>query len=282
MRIARMIDPAGSAVLVKITDGHVVPLHESAARPGRDVLREALAVGVDLDTAQACGEAVPLGDVRLTSPVTAPEKIIAIGLNYADHARESGIETPSTPVAFAKFPNSIVGPDEAIRFRTSDSSQVDYEAELAVVIGRRCRNIVEADALAHVLGYTVCNDVSARDAQFADGQWVRGKSFDTFCPLGPWIMTADELPDPQTLDIRCRVNGETMQDSNTKEMIFGVAELIGFLSRYMTLEPGDVIATGTPYGVGFARTPAVYLGNGDVVEVEIDGLGLLRNPVVTA
>jgi 2-keto-4-pentenoate hydratase/2-oxohepta-3-ene-1,7-dioic acid hydratase in catechol pathway len=161
----------------------------------------------------------------------------------------------------------------------SDSHEVDYETELAVVIGRRAAGQVR-DPMAHVLGYTVCNDVSARDAQFADGQWVRGKSFDTFCPLGPWIVTASELPNPQSLGIGCTVSGEKLQDGSTTEMIFPVAELVSYIARFMTLEAGDVIATGTPYGVGFARDPQRFLRDGDEVMCWVEGIGELTNPVV--
>jgi 2-keto-4-pentenoate hydratase/2-oxohepta-3-ene-1,7-dioic acid hydratase in catechol pathway len=279
VRIARAHAPDGGSYIVGIDGGAATPLLPAAGGPGRDALRDALAEGVDLAGLTPVGEASPLASWTLDAPVSAPGKILAIGLNYADHAREGGLEPPAAPITFVKTLNSLIGPDAPIRYSTSDSTQVDYEAELAVVIGRTARRVSEAEALDAVFGYTACNDVSARDAQFGDGQWVRGKSFDTFCPLGPWIVTADEIPDPQALGISCRVNGTTLQDSTTAEMIFGVAELISYLSRVMTLEPGDVIATGTPVGVGFARTPPVYLLDGDVVEVEIERIGVLRNPV---
>lgn len=210
-----------------------------------------------------------------------PGKIVCVGLNYRDHAEESGQPVPTSPVLFAKLPSSVIGHlDDIVLPRFSD--QVDYEAELAVVIGRRAQKVEVAEALDHVLGYTCLNDVSARDLQFADGQWVRAKSLDTFCPIGPHIVTADEIPDPQALAIRCVVNGEVVQDSSTKEMVFGVAELVSFISQGITLEPGDVIATGTPPGVGFARTPPVFLQPGDRVRVEIDGVGVLENGVVSS
>jgi 2-keto-4-pentenoate hydratase/2-oxohepta-3-ene-1,7-dioic acid hydratase in catechol pathway len=214
------------------------------------------------------------------SDIAPPSKVLAIGLNDADHARESGMEPPKNPLIFVKTNNSICYDGDPITWAAADSAEVDYEAELAVVIGRQARRVSEADALDYVFGYTCCNDVSARDAQFGDQQWVRGKSFDTFCPLGPAIVTADEIPDPQNLRIACRVNGETLQDSTTAEMIFGVAELIAYCSRFMTLEVGDIIATGTPFGVGFSRTPPIYLRNGDVCEIEIEKIGVLTNPVV--
>lgn len=282
MRVARIEDEAGRRWIARIEGETALPLREAPERLGADALRDLLAEAVDPATAAPVSGGVPLSSARLLAPLSAPQKIIAIGLNYADHARESGMEPPAAPVAFAKLPNSIVGPEDPIRVRAADSSQVDFESELAAVIGRVTRDVPESDALGHVYGYTMCNDVSARDAQFADGQWIRGKSFDTFCPLGPWIVTSDEVGDPQGLGIRCRVNGDVLQDSTTKEMIFGVAELVSYLSRFMTLQPGDVIATGTPFGVGFAREPAVFLGDGDVVEVEADRVGTLRNPVQIA
>jgi 2-keto-4-pentenoate hydratase/2-oxohepta-3-ene-1,7-dioic acid hydratase in catechol pathway len=278
MRIGRAQLPDGRTYLVRIDDGRCVPLLEQPPEVGRDALREALASGLGFDGG-GTGAAAALDECRLLSPVVAPQKVLAIGLNYSDHAKETGQEPPPAPILFVKTPNSIAGPGDEIRYSKDDSTQVDYEAELAVVIGRAARNVAEADALDYVLGYTACNDVSARDAQFADGQWVRGKSFDTFCPLGPWIVTADEIPDPQVLPIRCRVNGSTLQESSTAQMIFGCAQIVSYLSRFMTLLPGDVIATGTPSGVGFTRRPPVFLGEGDVVEVQIDGIGTLQNTV---
>jgi 2-keto-4-pentenoate hydratase/2-oxohepta-3-ene-1,7-dioic acid hydratase in catechol pathway len=220
----------------------------------------------------------PLDRVTLLPPVQRPAKIICIGLNYRDHAEESGMAIPESPVMFTKFANTIVGPGDAIRLPAT-STEVDYEAELAVVIGKPASNVSVDDALDFVLGYTCANDVSARDFQFADGQWYRGKGQDTFCPLGPWIVTTDELPDPQALGIRCVVNGEALQDSTTKEMIFSVADVISFISHGIALEPGDLILTGTPVGVGFARKPPVFLKDGDSVTIEIEGIGSLTNPV---
>jgi 2-keto-4-pentenoate hydratase/2-oxohepta-3-ene-1,7-dioic acid hydratase in catechol pathway len=220
----------------------------------------------------------PVGDPTRLAPV-APGKIVAIGLNYLDHIRESGLERPAQPLIFAKFPSSIVGPGEEIRLPLAITERVDWEVELAVVIGRRARDVAPEDALAYVFGYTVANDVSARDLQFGDGQWVRGKSLDTFCPLGPVVVTADEIPDPQALRLACRVNGEVMQDASTDLMVFGVAELISHCSRNFTLDPGDVLLTGTPWGCGEFMDPKRSLAPGDVVECEIDGIGILRNPV---
>lgn len=277
MRLARVRTEDG-VFLARIDSDKAVPLLAEGAGPGRDVVRDALAGGLDL-AGEGAGP-VSLDACRVLAPVREPQKVLAIGLNYADHARESGLEPPANPICFVKTPNSIIGPEDPITWRSGDSMQVDYEAELAVIVGRRARRVSESDALSYVLGYTCCNDVSARDAQFADGQWVRGKSFDSFCPLGPWIVTADEIPDPQSLAIACRIDGVKVQDSSTGEMIFGVAAVVSYLSQYLTLEPGDVIATGSPFGVGFARTPPVYLTDGAVVEVVVESIGGLRNPVV--
>jgi 5-carboxymethyl-2-hydroxymuconate isomerase len=221
-----------------------------------------------------------VADPEFLSPVVAPGKVIAVGLNYADHMRETNQEPPASPRIFGKFTTSIVGPFDDVVADERLTRQVDYEGELAVIIGKRTKYVAEADALGAVFGYLVGNDVSARDAQKIDGQLDRSKSFDTFCPLGPWITTADEVPDPQGLGIRTRVNEEIRQDSSTAEMYFTTAYLIHFLARGMTLEPGDVILTGTPHGVGFAMKPPRYLVPGDVVECEVDGLGMLRNRIV--
>src|SRR5262245_47608213 len=206
-----------------------------------------------------------------------PGKIVAIGLNYMDHVRESGMEPPAKPLVFAKFPTSVIGPDEPIKIPRAVTQRVDWEVELAVVIGEPARNIPADQALGVVQGYTIGNDVSARDLQFADGQWVRAKSLDTFCPLYNELVQID---DPQNLKLFTRVNGEVMQDSNTSEMIFGVAGLISFCSQAFTLEAGDVILTGTPWGCGEFMDPKRSLQDGDVVECEIEGIGVLRNPVV--
>jgi 5-carboxymethyl-2-hydroxymuconate isomerase len=209
--------------------------------------------------------------------IERPGKIVAIGLNYMDHVRESKMEVPKRPLIFAKFPTAVINHEEQIRIPAKLTERVDWEVELAVVIGREARDVSAEEALRYVRGYTIGNDVSARDLQFADQQWVRGKSLDTFCPLGPEIV---ELSEPQNLKLQTRVNGEVMQDSNTSEMIFGVAELISFCSRSFTLEAGDVILTGTPWGCGEFMEPKRSLKDGDVVECEIEGIGVLRNPVV--
>ncbi|AHY45890.1 2-keto-4-pentenoate hydratase/2-oxohepta-3-ene-17-dioic acid hydratase (catechol pathway) [Rubrobacter radiotolerans] len=222
---------------------------------------------------------VPLSDVRLLAPIRKPEKFIGIGLNYSDHAAETGAEIPDKPIVFAKYANSIVGPDEPVVIPPI-TEKADYEAELAVVIGREAKNVSAAEALDYVFGYTNCNDVSARDLQFSEGgQWTRSKSIDTFAPIGPFIATADEVPDPQNLSVRLTLNGEVVQDGSTAKMIFPVSELIEFLSSGMTLSPGDIISTGTPPGVGSARTPQLFLKPGDSMTVEIEGLGSLTNPV---
>ena len=223
------------------------------------------------------GEALEPG--MLDAPLKSPSKIACVGLNYHDHARETGMAAPERPLIFAKFPSSLVGPGAAIEWPDGLTEQVDWEVELAVVIGRRIRHASEREALEAIFGYTAANDVSARDLQFADQQWVRAKSIDSFCPLGPVIVTPDEFGDPQEKRLVTRVNGETMQDSTTAEMIFSVAEIVSFLSRACTLEPGDLILTGTPWGVGGFRDPPVFLKPGDTVEVEVEGVGVLANNV---
>jgi 2-keto-4-pentenoate hydratase/2-oxohepta-3-ene-1,7-dioic acid hydratase in catechol pathway len=223
---------------------------------------------------------LPLSQVTLLAPLLRPTKVVAIGQNYADHCREQHVEPPKVPIIFCKFPSAIIGPGAVIRWDPALTRQVDYEAELAVVIGRTARHVSAAEALDYVAGYTLCNDISARDLQFGDGQWVRGKSLDTFCPLGPWLVTRDEVADPQALAIRCTINGRVMQDSFTSEMIFRVPELVEFCSRAFTLLPGDVIATGTPHGVGHFRKPPAYLKDGDVVTIEVQDIGQLTNRCV--
>lgn len=217
-------------------------------------------------------------EIAIGPPVPRPGKIICIGLNYRDHAEESGMPIPQSPIVFSKFGTCAIGTGEAIRIPTG-SEQVDYEAELAFVIGRFSKNVPKENAMQHVFGYTNFNDVSARDFQFADGQWQRGKSCDTFAPMGEFIATADEIRDPHDLRIQFRLNGKTLQDSSTAQLIFRIPELIEFLSKVITLEPGDVVATGTPPGVGFARKPPVFMKPGDTAEVEIEGLGVLKNGV---
>ena len=211
-----------------------------------------------------------------------PGKIVAIGLNYLDHIRESKLPQPEQPLVFAKFPSSVIGPNDEIVVDAGLTTQVDWEVELGVIVGRRMRNVAVDTALDYVFGYTVSNDVSARDVQFSESQWTRGKSFDTFCPIGPVVVTPDEIPDPQALALRTRVNGELMQDSSTAAMLFGVAELLAFCSRNFTLEPGDLVLTGTPWGCGYFMDPRRSLVSGDVVECEVEHIGMLRNTVVAA
>jgi 2-keto-4-pentenoate hydratase/2-oxohepta-3-ene-1,7-dioic acid hydratase in catechol pathway len=236
-------------------------------------------------------QGVPLTKAKLLAPIPRPARnVFCVGWNYADHFEEGKAfrgasapqEVPEHPALFTKNAAAVVGPDAPVRHPGPHSEQLDWEAELAVVIGKAGRDIAESEALAHVFGYTVGNDVSVRDVQRQrhGGQWTKGKSFDTHCPLGPWIVTADEIPDPQVLAISSRINGETKQSSNTRYMVFTVARIIAELSAGMALEAGDVILTGTPSGVGFARKPPEFLKPGDVMEMEVEGIGVLRNPVV--
>ena len=222
---------------------------------------------------------VPLEAVQLASPVAAPSKILAVGLNYRAHAEETGSQLPESPLIFSKCTSSLTGPGEAIRLpRISD--KIDYEAELAVVIGTEARSVKAADALDYVAGYTILNDVTARDLQRRERQWVRAKGLDTFAPCGPWLVTPDEIHDPHSLDIELRLNGEVRQKSNTSDLIFRIPEIIEFASQDLTLKPGDIISTGTPPGVGFAREPASFLKAGDRIEISIQGIGTLSNTVV--
>lgn len=230
---------------------------------------------------QSAPAGLALSEIQILAPMANPSKVVAIGLNYMDHCREQKVDPPKAPLIFAKFPTAIIGPGETIRWDPALTSQVDFEAELAVVMGRTARNVSEAEALDYVAGYTICHDVSARDLQFGDGQWIRGKSLDTFCPLGPYLVTRDEIPDPHALAIRCTVNETVYQNSNTGEMIFRIPSLIAYISRAFTLLPGDIITTGTPDGVGVFRSPKIFLKDGDVVTIEIEGLGQLTNRCLT-
>jgi acylpyruvate hydrolase len=251
----------------RVEDGAVVPMGPS--------LVDWLAFGTQ---GTVTGAPRPLEEVRLLAPVPRPGKIICVGLNYRDHARETRQDIPEEPVLFPKYANSVVGPDADVVV-PPEADKIDYEAELAVVVGRRASRAAEADALDHVAGYACANDVSARSLQFRSAQWLLGKAIDTFLPLGPFLVTADEVPDPQALGIRCLVNDEVRQSSDTGQMIFGVAQLVSFVSRTITLEPGDLLVTGTPSGVGMAADPPRYLRPGDRMRVEIDGLGALDNTV---
>ena len=242
------------------------------------------ALGVVVASAGALGKKgpkgllTPLRSAKLRAPIAHPQKITCVGLNYADHAREGGVEPPAAPIFFLKSHNTICGPGDAIKL-PPNSEKVDYEAELAVVIGKRGRGIAESDAQKYIAGYTILQDVSARDMQFSDNQWYRGKSCDTFAPTGPWIVTPDEIPDPHCLRISLTLNGATLQDSNTSNLIFKVPFLISYLSQSITWEVGDLISTGTPPGVGFARKPPVFMKAGDTVSVTVEGIGTLTNPV---
>lgn len=279
--------------LATLKDGTAVNINADKAVP----LNEAGFDGSLLDLIQAEGQVFndlkkqlkklsgngkPVKKEQFAAPVTRPPKIVAIGLNYLDHASESKMDVPDTPLVFTKFSSSIIGPTDEIRIPVDLTQEVDYEVELGIVIGKQAKNVSPEEALSHVFGYTIINDISARDLQFSDKQWVRGKSLDTFCPMGPVILTTDEVSNPQNLDISCTVNGKTLQQANTKDMIFGVAELVSSLSHSFTLEAGDVIASGTPQGVGFSRKPPIYLTPGDSVQTWISGIGELDNPVVEA
>jgi 2-keto-4-pentenoate hydratase/2-oxohepta-3-ene-1,7-dioic acid hydratase in catechol pathway len=228
----------------------------------------------------AADEVARLAEVQLLAPIPRPPKIICIGLNYRDHAIESNMEIPKVPTVFSKYATAVIGPDEPIRLPRV-STKPDYEAEFAVVVGKAGRYIPAALWKEHVFGYTMVNDVSARDYQMATSQWMMGKTFDTFAPMGPTIVSADEIADPHELDISLTINGEELQHSNTRNLIFRVPDLIEYLSSVFTLESGDVISTGTPSGVGFARKPPRWLQLGDEVIVRVQGLGELRNPVAT-
>jgi acylpyruvate hydrolase len=225
------------------------------------------------------GIVVAMPAVRLRPPIPDPHKIICLGRNYREHAEEAGMPLPEAPELFAKYANTLIGHEDAIPLpRVSD--RIDYEAELAVVIGRRGRYIGEADAYGYVAGYTIFHDVSARDFQMRTSQWVAGKTFDGFGPMGPWLVTRDEIPDPHRLRIMLQIGEEVLQDANTGMMVFGVPQLVAYISQILTLEPGDVIATGTPSGVGFTRKPPRFLRPGEVVRIFIEGIGTLQNPVV--
>jgi 2-keto-4-pentenoate hydratase/2-oxohepta-3-ene-1,7-dioic acid hydratase in catechol pathway len=243
-----------------------------------ETVEEFIASGIKVSPEEK--EGIPLSKVELLAPLSNPPKIICLGLNYFDHAEEQGREPPKDPVIFLKPRTSIAGPFEDIPVPFDYTTQVDYEVELAVVIGRKGKRIPEEEAMNYVFGYMVFNDLSARDIQFGDKQWTRGKSLDKFAPMGPWITTRDEIRDPYSLRMRTLVNGEVMQDSSTAKMAIKIPRIISVLSKGMTLEPGDIIATGTPAGVGVFRNPQRFLKPGDIVEVEIENLGFLRNRIV--
>jgi 2-keto-4-pentenoate hydratase/2-oxohepta-3-ene-1,7-dioic acid hydratase in catechol pathway len=283
MRLATLNTPAGPRPAALVGDRFVDLLAADPTLPAtvRRLVADPSALAAARTASAKPGAAsVPAATARLHAPVPDPQKVVCVGLNYRDHAVESKMAIPREPVLFSKFPSALVGHGEPI-VAPAVSTKVDYEAELVVVIGKAGRRIPEARALDHVAGYAVGHDVSARDWQLEkDGkQWMVGKTFDTFAPVGPTLVTRDEVPDPHKLGIRLRLNGKTMQQSNTEQMIFSVAQLVAYLSVVFTLEPGDLIFTGTPPGIGHALQPPVYLKPGDTVEVEIDSLGTLRNPV---
>ena len=219
-------------------------------------------------------------EVTLLAPVVRPPKLVCLGLNYASHAAEAKMDVPNFPVLFHKVVGSLVGPGQPVVIPRNAATKVDYEAELAIIIGRRGKYVSEADAFSYIAGYTAANDVSARDLQVRTTQWTTGKMLDTFCPLGPALVTRDEVPDPNALRIRTVLNGAVMQDANTSEMFFNVPAIVSYISSIVTIEPGDVILTGTPAGIGHTRTPPVYMKPGDTVTVEIERLGALTSPVV--
>lgn len=246
---------------------------------GFDGTLAAIGAGYTAHDRNAVLPAYPIGDVRLLAPLSNPPRVFAIGLNYRDHARESGMDLPTTPVVFFKLTTSIIGPGDAIVL-PKNSAQPDYEAEFAFVIGKGGYRIPASAWREHVYGYTIVNDVSARDVQFASTQWSMSKSFPTFCPVGPAIVTADEIGDPHNLSIALSIDGETLQSSNTRELVFKVPELVEYLSSITPLLPGDIVSTGTPPGVGLGRTPKRWLKPGETVTVTVEGLGSLTNPVV--
>lgn len=274
---------AGIAIEDKVVDA------SSAARTAgitnRDIIRMTPDKQAGLESAARklansapADEVQLIEDLRLGPPVPDPEKIICLGLNYRIHAEELGFKLPEHPILFAKYRNSLNGPASPITLPDL-SQEIDYEGELAVVIGKRCRHVPAGEALDYVAGYMALNDISARDLQFRTGQWLSGKALDTFAPCGPALVIA-EISDPQNLDIKTLINGQVMQQGNTRNMIFTVADSIAYISQLMTLEPGDIISTGTPEGVGFQRKPPIFLKPGDTVEVSIEKIGSLKNPVV--
>jgi acylpyruvate hydrolase len=244
-------------------------------------VRETLGSADQAETLRRDGMVFRLSEVTLKAPVQRPGKLILLGLNYRDHAEETGQKIPEVPTLFAKYHNSVIGPGVAILIPRA-TEQIDYEAEFAFVIGRRGHNISREHALDYVAGYTIVNDVSARDYQFVTSQWMVGKTFDTHCPMGPTLVLKDEIPDPHNLDLNLSIGGEVLQKSNTNQLIFKIPETVEYLSQVMTLEPGDVISTGTPAGVGFTRKPPRWLRPGETVRIEIAGLGVLENPVAKA
>ena len=284
MRLATLRTPAGPRPAALVGDRYVDLVAADPALPPsvrRIIAEPALLAAASRAAAKTGAASVPTAEAQLHAPIPDPQKVVCVGLNYRDHAVESKMAIPKEPVLFSKFPSALVGHGEPIVV-PAVSTKVDYEAELVIVVGKAGRRVPVAQALDHVAGYAVGHDVSARDWQLEkDGkQWMVGKTFDTFAPVGPTLVTKDEVPDPHRLGIRLRLNGRTMQNSSTEQMIFSVAQLVAYLSVVFTLEPGDLIFTGTPPGIGHALQPPVYLKPGDTTEVEIDSLGTLRNPIV--
>ncbi len=283
MKLLTYEDTDGQTHLGALRDQHIINLQQASDGALPDDLLEFLQLG-DAAMQMAHGLVadrqgdIALDAVKLKAPISNPSKVVAIGLNYLDHALEANLEVPEFATMFCKYPSSIIGSGEDIRWSTEITRQVDYEAELALVIGKTARKIGAGDAYDYIAGYMNCNDVSARDLQFRPGdQWLRGKCLDSFCPLGPWLVSSDEISDAHALSIQCRVNGRVLQDSNTSQIIHRIPQLIEYLSQAFTLYPGDVVITGTPPGVGAFRKPPVWLADGDLVEVEVEGLGVLRN-----
>ncbi|MGD1092282.1 MAG: fumarylacetoacetate hydrolase family protein [Bryobacteraceae bacterium] len=266
----------------------LVTFSHAGAPPEAGLVSADKIIGLGMDMLSVIASRTPLNtagiahdrsQITLLAPIPRPPKLICAGLNYRDHAIEVKAKIPDVPTIFSKFTNVVIGPGQPIVLPKA-SQKPDYEAELAFVIGTGGRHIPATNAMDHVFGYTILNDVSARDYQLATTQWLMGKTFDTFAPMGPWIVTRDEIADPHELDISLEIGGETLQHSNTRELIFKIPELIEYLSTVVTLEPGDVVATGTPPGVGYVRNPPRYLRPGDEVVIRIQGIGELRNPVV--
>ncbi len=273
MKLATFSLP-GSAPQVGLVEGDQV-------RPltGFADMKAAIAAGAAALATSAAGDPVPLSSVKLHAPVPNPGKLICIGLNYRDHAIESNMPIPTIPVVFNKFPDTVIAPGEDVII-PKNTEKPDYEAELAFIMSPAPKHLTEANAMDYVFGYTIVNDVSARDFQLQTSQWIMGKTFPTFCPMGPWIVTADEIADPHNLRIGLRIDGETVQDSNTRELIFNIPQLVAHLSQVITFAPGDVVSTGTPPGVGMGRKPPRWLKAGETMTVFIEGIGELTNSCV--
>ena len=274
--LADALVPADMIGILEAGGGSLAAIREAA-----EYVRGALGSGARAEECQRAGVVFSASEVTLRAPIPRPGKLILLGLNYRDHAEETGQKIPEVPTLFSKYNNSVIGPGEPILIPRA-TEQIDYEAEFAFVIGRRGHDIPRERALEYVAGYTIVNDVSARDYQFVTSQWMVGKTFDTHCPMGPTLVLKDEIPDPHNLDLRLTIGSEVLQKSNTTQLIFKIPETVEYLSRIMTLEPGDVISTGTPAGVGFARKPPRWLRPGETVRIEIAGLGILENPVAKA